>query len=113
MSIGHGHDTLTSTPGYTARNLHTYTSHHEPATWNHHTIYIDCTTCYIGRHHYARNGYGCTLWRAASIASQNRTDYCDFIFDAVCGSSSKYYIYGPACERAPDTAVTNKAPWEE
>uniref|UniRef100_A0A6G5A5Z6 Putative lipocalin lipocalin n=1 Tax=Rhipicephalus microplus TaxID=6941 RepID=A0A6G5A5Z6_RHIMP len=109
----HGHDTVTSTPGYTARNLHTITSHHEPAAWNHHTIYSDCTTCYIGRHHYARNGYGCTLWRAASIISQNRTDYCDFIFDAVCGSSPKYYIYDPACEDVPETIVTKKAPWSE
>ncbi|KAH8030253.1 hypothetical protein HPB51_006685 [Rhipicephalus microplus] len=79
----HGHDTATSTPGYTARNLHTITSHH---------------------------GYGCTLWRAASIISQNRTDYCDFIFDAVCGSSPKYYIYDPACEDVPETIVTKKAP---
>ncbi|KAL1430895.1 hypothetical protein MTO96_014749 [Rhipicephalus appendiculatus] len=86
---------------------------HEPATWNHHTVFMDCISCYIGRHHYARNGYGCTLWRPASLVSQNRTDYCDFIFDVVCGSSPKYYIYDSACDRVQEPVVTNKAPWSE
>uniref|UniRef100_A0A131Z2K7 Lipocalin n=1 Tax=Rhipicephalus appendiculatus TaxID=34631 RepID=A0A131Z2K7_RHIAP len=109
----HGHDTLTPMPGNTVRNRHTFTSHHEPATWNHHTVFMDCISCYIGRHHYARNGYGCTLWRPASLVSQNRTDYCDFIFDVVCGSSPKYYIYDSACDRVQEPVVTNKAPWSE
>ncbi|KAH6923352.1 hypothetical protein HPB50_000437 [Hyalomma asiaticum] len=71
----HGHQILTSTPGYMIRNEHTLISHH---------------------------GYGCSLWRAASLVSQNRTDHCDFIFDVVCGNSPKYQIYDPACEEAPE-----------
>ncbi|KAL3183668.1 hypothetical protein MRX96_033763 [Rhipicephalus microplus] len=109
----HGRQHLASSPGYSIRNLHTITSHHVPGVWRHHTIYKNCHSCYIARHHYARGGYGCSLWRPASVIAQNRIDYCDFIFDALCGSSPKYYIYDPACERTPNVFVTNTAPWDE
>uniref|UniRef100_L7LQS6 Putative salivary lipocalin n=1 Tax=Rhipicephalus pulchellus TaxID=72859 RepID=L7LQS6_RHIPC len=50
------HYSLLSTPGYEARNLHTFTAKEQALTWEHHAIYVDCESCYIGRHHYALNG---------------------------------------------------------
>ncbi|XP_037581109.1 uncharacterized protein LOC119464274 [Dermacentor silvarum] len=86
---------FSSTPGYTARNLHTFLPKNAPFAWQKHTLYVDCGNCYISRHHYAGNG--CTLWRRARNVPGKGTDHCDFIFDLVCGSFPKYVVYEPSC----------------
>ncbi|KAL1430898.1 hypothetical protein MTO96_014750 [Rhipicephalus appendiculatus] len=127
------HYSLLSTPGYAARNLHSFTAkeqaltwehhaiyvdcescyigrHHyarnEALTWEHHAIYVDCESCYIGRHHYARNGYGCTMWLPATPLSKESTEYCDFIFDVFCGSAPKFYMYNPSCPALLEKAAS-------
>ncbi|XP_075728419.1 uncharacterized protein LOC119165692 [Rhipicephalus microplus] len=59
-------------------------------------IYVDCNICYIVRHPYADNGYGCTLWRRLSTFQQP-ADCCDFIYAENCGTTPRYQIYEPSC----------------
>ncbi|KAL1430896.1 hypothetical protein MTO96_014750 [Rhipicephalus appendiculatus] len=100
------HYSLLSTPGYAARNLHSFTAKEQALTWEHHAIYVDCESCYIGRHHYARNGYGCTMWLPATPLSKESTEYCDFIFDVFCGSAPKFYMYNPSCPALLEKAAS-------
>nr|XP_037273679.1 uncharacterized protein LOC119165690 [Rhipicephalus microplus] len=100
------HYSLLSTPGYAARNLHSFSAKEQAMVWDHHAIYVDCETCYIGRHRYARNGYGCTMWLPATHVTKGSTDYCDFIFDAFCGGAPKFYMYNPSCPALLEKAVS-------
>ncbi|XP_075531650.1 uncharacterized protein LOC142564520 [Dermacentor variabilis] len=88
-----------STPGYTVRNLHAFFAKNAPFPWLKHTIYVDCGNCYIGRHPYAGNGEGCTLWRRAQNGVVKGSDHCDFIFDLFCGSFPKFPVYELTCPR--------------
>uniref|UniRef100_A0A224YLT8 Lipocalin n=1 Tax=Rhipicephalus zambeziensis TaxID=60191 RepID=A0A224YLT8_9ACAR len=101
------HYSLLSTPGYEARNLHSFTAKEQALTWEHHAIYVDCESCYIGRHHYALNGYGCTMWLPATPLSKESTEYCDFIFDVFCGSAPKFYMYNPSCPALLEKAASS------
>nr|XP_054930628.1 uncharacterized protein LOC126538250 [Dermacentor andersoni] len=37
-------------------------------------------------------GSGCTLWKPKSRVMQE-DQCCDFVYDVLCGTSPKYYIY--------------------
>ncbi|XP_077508047.1 uncharacterized protein LOC144119254 [Amblyomma americanum] len=99
-----GRYSLSSTPCYNGKNLGTFIPDETSAVvqeeWN--VIYTDCNKCFVARHRYAYNGYGCTYWRRVSTFHENG-DCCDFIYDENCGSSPRYQIYYPWC--APDLGM--------
>nr|XP_037273680.1 uncharacterized protein LOC119165692 [Rhipicephalus microplus] len=91
--------TLTSTPCYMNKNYHTFQPYNKSGDiveQNYQIIYADCNICYILRHPYADNGYGCTLWRRLSTFQQP-ADCCDFIYAENCGTTPRYQIYEPSC----------------
>ncbi|XP_077494432.1 uncharacterized protein LOC144105133 [Amblyomma americanum] len=98
-----GSITLSSSPCYTAKNQKSFVPEDDnvPAV-EFHTIYMNCASCFVARHPYAANGYGCTLWRRYD--SLNIPDVCcEFIYDENCGTSPKYHMYHSTCTWNPPT----------
>uniref|UniRef100_A0A131XNF5 Putative lipocal-1 1 n=1 Tax=Hyalomma excavatum TaxID=257692 RepID=A0A131XNF5_9ACAR len=95
-----GRYVLTSTPGYSTRNQYNFLAANGYGSFQMHTIFKDCSTCFVGRYRYALNGHGCVQWRRVSHTFNRRADYCDFIFDLFCGNSPRYYMYDNTCSRS-------------
>ncbi|KAL3183671.1 hypothetical protein MRX96_033766 [Rhipicephalus microplus] len=95
-----GEMTLTPAACYSARNsvgFVPYNNTGDVIEEKYQVIYTDCDTCFVFRHLYVNDGYGCTLWRRTSTFHQPG-DCCEFIYDENCGTSPKYQIYLPSCD---------------
>lgn len=85
--------TLMSSPGYSVKNVVNVEVDGDPeVNFNVTSVYTDCERCKVLRHSYADGGRGCSLWQPESAIGQNIT-CCHFIYDLVCGTSTKYDIY--------------------
>ncbi|XP_077532558.1 uncharacterized protein LOC144144927 [Haemaphysalis longicornis] len=85
--------TLESSPGYTAKNvLYTEVVDVPGLNFNFTAAYRDCSSCKVMRHSYINQGASCSLWKPASALGQENS-CCEFIFDLVCGTSTKYQLY--------------------
>uniref|UniRef100_A0A6M2CQL6 Putative lipocal-1 1 n=1 Tax=Rhipicephalus microplus TaxID=6941 RepID=A0A6M2CQL6_RHIMP len=89
--------TLSSTDCYIGKNVKTFVpqNNNYPEEWTQ-IIYMNCETCFVARHPYAKNGLGCSLWRRSNNLYESAY-CCEFIFDQNCGASRKYYMYNPTC----------------
>ncbi|XP_077494433.1 uncharacterized protein LOC144105135 [Amblyomma americanum] len=105
-----GRITLTSSPCYVGKNRKTFNPNGDAETQeSFHTIYISCDSCFIARHPYAANGYGCSYWRRSDVALEP-DDCCEFIYDENCGTAPKYKMYDRSCTWAePPNATATKS----
>ncbi|XP_029850176.2 uncharacterized protein LOC115332040 [Ixodes scapularis] len=88
--------TLESSSGYTGKNILKFT----PLTRGKHArntyaAYAECNECAVLRTTYISDST-CALLVPESQLKQNTT-CCDFIFDLLCGTTPKYYIYDESC----------------
>nr|XP_054934136.1 uncharacterized protein LOC129388108 [Dermacentor andersoni] len=102
--------TLGSSSCYTAKNKKEFVPNDDNASSeSFHAIFMDCESCFVGRHPNAGDGRGCTLWRRYDSLDR-RLDYCEFIYDENCGSSPKYKMYDSTCTW--ETTSLTEAPEE-
>ncbi|XP_077532561.1 uncharacterized protein LOC144144931 [Haemaphysalis longicornis] len=85
--------TLTSSPGYEVQNIiHVVADEVPQVNFNLTSVYTDCESCKVLRHSYADGGKGCSLWQPKQALGTNVT-CCHFVYDLVCGTSTKYQLY--------------------
>ncbi|CAN8017771.1 unnamed protein product [Ixodes persulcatus] len=87
--------TLESSPGYTGKNILSLTPTGGSTTVEVYVAYVECEQCVIFRNTYVSNA-ACSLLVPESELNKNIT-CCDFIFDLLCGTTQKYYIYDASC----------------
>ncbi|KAL3220586.1 hypothetical protein MRX96_029763 [Rhipicephalus microplus] len=89
--------TLTSSPGYTAKNVIYYQPRNSDLGDFVFTVaYRDCKNCKVFRHNYINNGAGCSYW-LTNEALDNKDTCCAFVYDLLCGPE-KHIIYDDSCE---------------
>ncbi|CAN7937439.1 unnamed protein product [Ixodes hexagonus] len=87
--------TLESSTGYTAKNVMRITIPGGGDPLMVYGAYTECGTCSVLRNTYIDDS-ACALLVPKSQLGTNST-CCDFIFDLLCGSGEKYYIYDESC----------------
>ncbi|XP_077532563.1 uncharacterized protein LOC144144933 [Haemaphysalis longicornis] len=98
MQIGNGVPqeataTLMSSPGYEVKNVINVAANGAPeVNYNLTSVFVDCGSCEVVRHSYADGGKGCALWQPKGEIGTDIT-CCQFIYDLVCGTSTKYQLY--------------------
>ncbi|CAN8026241.1 unnamed protein product [Ixodes persulcatus] len=88
--------TFQSSPGYVGKNILSITPSGGNASITTFVAYVDCDKCSILRTTYINNST-CALLKPKSQINKSTTS-CDFIFDLLCGTSQKYYIYDESCQ---------------
>ncbi|XP_040067971.1 uncharacterized protein LOC115329798 [Ixodes scapularis] len=87
--------TLESSPGYTGKNILSLTPTGGSTSVEVYGAYAECEQCLVLRNTYISNT-ACALLVPESVLNKNTT-CCDFIFDLLCGTMEKYYIYDASC----------------
>ncbi|CAN7937442.1 unnamed protein product, partial [Ixodes hexagonus] len=86
---------LASSPGYTAENIIGLKVQGRTDSQLLYDSYVDCSACAVRRMSYV-NENACALFSPESHMVHD-TRCCDFIFDLLCGSSPKYFIFNKSC----------------
>ncbi|XP_040065355.1 uncharacterized protein LOC120839169 [Ixodes scapularis] len=87
--------TLSSSEGYTAKNVIHMQAPGQNVSLTVYVAYLDCHECTVFRNIYAGE-WACTLLVPESALGRNET-CCEFVFDLLCGTGQKYYIYNETC----------------
>ncbi|CAN7986952.1 unnamed protein product, partial [Ixodes hexagonus] len=87
--------TLSSSPGYTAKNIETHYRQDKNISATAYTAYKDVKKCGVLRIPEV-GADACVLLVPESQLTSNNT-CCDFIFDLLCGTTPKFYIYDSSC----------------
>ncbi|KAL1414936.1 hypothetical protein MTO96_029977 [Rhipicephalus appendiculatus] len=88
--------TLLSSEGYSSQNVvnlqNVLPRTQRNYNYNMTDVYIACDSCKVFRSDYIERGGGCSLWKPQSKVMQE-DPCCNFVFDLLCGTSPKFYIY--------------------
>ncbi|XP_040077357.3 uncharacterized protein LOC120849242 [Ixodes scapularis] len=85
---------LTSYEGYDVDNLQYFHALGQDDSVLLYIAYLDCQECVVFRNSYITDD-ACTLLVPESALEKHTC--CDFIFDLLCGTTPKYYIYDESC----------------
>ncbi|KAM7308383.1 uncharacterized protein ISCGN_012017 [Ixodes scapularis] len=85
---------LNSTEGYQAKNAAEFKT--SQGSVNVLIAYVDCATCCLFRHPYITSGPACSVLVPESHLG--KSTFCDFVFDLLCGASTKYQVYEEGCK---------------
>ncbi|KAM7308367.1 uncharacterized protein ISCGN_012001 [Ixodes scapularis] len=85
---------LTSYEGYDANNLQYFHAIDQADSVLLYIAYLGCQECIVFRNSYISDD-ACTLLVPESALEKHTC--CDFIFDLLCGTTPKYYLYDESC----------------
>ncbi|XP_029848976.2 uncharacterized protein LOC115331055 [Ixodes scapularis] len=92
----HTKSTLESSPGYTVKNVLSFTPPTQAITdYKEYISYVECDKCAVLRNVYISDS-SCSLLVPQSQLNKDVT-CCEFIFDLLCGTTPKYNIYDESC----------------